>query len=61
MNKLTRTLQELLVRLLTSISFCLLPYYVGYIIYFSIFNVDFVKVLIGCVSLYIMIHLNKSL
>ena len=58
---LFRGFQIFVVRVLTALSFVLLPVNFGYIVYYQFVCYDMCRVLVGCVSLYIMIHLNKSL
>ena len=54
-------LQVLLFKMLTSLSFLMIAFYFGYIVYYSIVCYDVFRVIIGCIALYVMIHLNKSL
>lgn len=58
---LFRGFQTFVFKVLTALSFVLLPVNFGYIVYYQFVCYDMCKVLVGCVSLYIMIHLNKSL
>lgn len=54
-------LQTLLGVLCTALSFILLTVNLGFIVYYQFLCYDAVKVLIGCASMYTMLHLNKSL
>ena len=56
-----KNLQSFLFKTLTSLSFLMIVFYFGYIIYYSVVSFNTLKVLVGCTSLYIMIHLNKNL
>ena len=60
-DKVLSGFSAIILRTLTALSFLLMPFYFGYIVYFSILCYDLSKVIAGCISLYIMIHLNKSL
>lgn len=50
-----------LMTLLTALSFLMLFLNVGFIFYHTFVVFNAVEVLVGCVSLCVMIHLNKSL
>ena len=55
-----KKLFNILTEALTILSFLMLIVSFGYIVYSLVFY-DFYKVITGCVVMYIMIHLNKSL
>lgn len=57
----TKSLQNLIFRLLTTLSFLMIAFYFGYIVYYSIVCYDIFRVITGSIALCIMIHLNKSL
>lgn len=54
-------LQTVIYKALTALSFLMLAFYFGYIVYYSTVCYSSSKVLVGCISLYIMIHLNKNI
>lgn len=60
-EKFTSRVQTLLFKLLTTLSFLMLAFYLVYIVYYSTICFDIAKVVVGCLSLCVMIHLNKSL
>ena len=53
--------QSLLFKLLTTLSFLMIAFYFGYIVYYSTVCYDIFRVITGCIALCVMIHLNKSL
>ena len=60
-NNAIKGLQSIMVKFLTALSFLMLPFYCVYIIYYSVFHFDGYRVIISCLVLFLMIHLNKSL
>ena len=54
-------LQLFLVKVMSAVSFVLIAFYLGYLVYNTIAYFDFCKALLGCIALTSMIHLNKSL
>ena len=60
-DKFARISMSFLCVVMTSLSFLAIIFYFGYIVYYSTICYSTPKVLAGCASLYIMIHLNKSL
>ncbi len=54
-------LQTLISVVCTALSFILIAVNLGFIVYYQFLCYDAVKVLIGCASVYTMLHLNKSL
>ena len=54
-------LQELITILTVALSFIVIIGTFAFIIYFLYFDFDVVRVIAGVVSLYVFIHLNKSL
>lgn len=60
-ENLSKSTQTLLFRVLTMLSFLMIAFYFGYIVYYSIFCYSLDRVIAGSLALCIMIHLNKSL
>ena len=60
-NRFAKGSQDLISRILTIFSFLMIPFYFGFIVYYSIVCYDIFRVIAGCISLCAMIHLNKSL
>lgn len=60
-DRFTKSSMTFLCKALTSLSFLLIIFYFGYVVYYSTMCYSTPKVIAGCASLYIMIHLNKSL
>ena len=56
-----RHVQTFMTKALVAMSFLMIPVYLLYIVYFSLVCHDLSSVIIGCLSLCVMIHLNKSL
>ena len=52
---------NILFKMLSAFSFLMLFFYFIYIVYHSTVEFDPTRVLVGCISLWTMIHLNKSL
>ena len=61
LEKFAFKLQKFITYVISAISFCMIPVYLGYIIYYSMYFYHPSKVISGCISLCVMIHLNKSL
>lgn len=53
--------QTFIFRLITAVSFLMLPISMAYIIYSLIINFDISRVIAGCLSLCSMTYINKSL
>lgn len=60
-ERFAKSSMVLLSRALTALSFLMIIFYFGYVVYYSVVCYSMHKVITGCISLYIMIHLNKSL
>lgn len=61
MGRFFRKVQTFIYAGLTAISFLMMPVFLGYIIFYSVLQFDLFKVVAGCLSMCVMIHLNKSL
>ena len=61
LKKLFSNLEVFLKFLLTAVSFIFLIPTFGYIVFFLFVSFDLCRVIAGCVVLYILLHLNKSL
>lgn len=46
---------------MVAVTFLMIAFNLGYIVYNQIVCYDSTRVLVGCLSLYTMIHLNKSI
>ena len=60
-NNITKGIQLFLFKSMTSLSFLMIAFYFGYIVYYSTVCFDIVRIIAGCLALCVMIHLNKSL
>lgn len=60
-DKLASGSQTLLFKVLTTLSFLMIAFYFGYIVYYTTVCYDIGRVIVGCIALCVMIHLNKSL
>lgn len=60
-NLFIKRLQTFLFKVLTVLSFLMLAFYFGYIVYYSVVSFNGYKAIVGCLALFTMIHLNKSL
>lgn len=60
-EKIAVWVQDLLMKMLVAISFLMIFFYFGYIVYFSTVCYDTSRIIVGSLALFIMIHLNKSL
>lgn len=60
-GKFAVSVQNLLLKTLVALSFILLVFYFGYIVYYSVVCYDVSRIITGCLLLCVMIHLNKSL
>ena len=60
-RKVVDWVQTFLFKSLNALSFLMIVLYFGYIVYYSVMCYSTERVIVGCISLYIMIHLNKSL
>lgn len=60
-ERFAKSSMTFLCRVLTSLSFLMIIFYFGYVVYYSTMCYSVSRVIAGCISLYIMIHLNKSL
>lgn len=60
-EKFANGTQALLFKLLTTLSFLMIAFYFGYIVYYSTVCYSISRVIAGCIALCVMIHLNKSL
>ena len=57
-NEITRWIQKYA---LTIMSFLMIAFYFGYIVYYSVVSFNVYRAIVGCLALFTMIHLNKSL
>lgn len=60
-DKVANGTQTLLFKVLNALSFLMIAFYFGYIVYYSTLCYSMSRVITGCVALCVMIHLNKSL
>lgn len=60
-EKLSKSSHNFLFRVLSALSFLMMFFYFGYIVYYSTMCYDISRVITGCLALCVMIHLNKSL
>ena len=60
-NRFTEGVQNFLLKALVALSFIMIIFYFGYIVYYSIVCYDVSRIITGCVLLCVLIHLNKSL
>ena len=60
-NKVTKWLHTFICNALTIMSFLMIAFYFGYIIYYSVIHFCGYRAIIGSIALFTMIHLNKSL
>ena len=60
-DNLMKSMYNLMMRVLTAMSFIMLFVNFGYIVYYQFVCYDIYKVITGCITLCVMIHLNKSL
>ena len=60
-DKIAIGVQNLLLKTLVAVSFIMLAFYFVYVVYFSTVCYSMSRVITGCLSLCVMIHLNKSL
>ena len=60
-EKMSKSSHNFLFRVLSALSFLMMFFYFGYIVYYSTMCYDISRVITGCLALCVMIHLNKSL
>ncbi len=60
-DKIANGTQAMLFRLLNALSFLMIAFYFGYVVYYSTMCYSMSRVITGCIALCVMIHLNKSL
>lgn len=60
-EKVTNGTQTILFKVLNALSFLMIAFYFGYIVYYSTMCYSISRVITGCIALCVMIHLNKSL
>lgn len=53
-------LASLVISLVVAVSFIMTPVALGYTIYYSLFNFNFYRAVVGCIMLFIMPHVNKE-
>lgn len=61
LDLLADELQLIMFKVLSALSFISIAFYFGYIIYYSVVIYSAIEVITGCLALFTMIHLNKSL
>ena len=61
LGRLADSVQTLLFKWLNAFSFLMIAFYFGYVVYYSTVCYSVSRVIVGCIALYMMIHLNKSL